>query len=106
MLKKDLDTLIFQIQILIFSKILVFTFVKWGIKVVTHRGVMKKLKSLILTIFLFMTSLCFSNTLFKPGTYVGSAQGYGGPIKVEVKTTDSKILSLDILEQKELVILL
>ena len=62
---------------------------------------MKKFKSLILPIFLFMTSLCFSNTLFKPGTYVGSAQGYGGPIKVEVKTTDSKILSLDILEQKE-----
>lgn len=62
---------------------------------------MKKFKSLFLSFFLFVTSLCFSNTLFKPGTYIGSAQGYGGPIKVEVKTSDSKILSLIILEQTE-----
>lgn len=62
---------------------------------------MKKFKSLILPFFLFVTSLCFSNTLFKPGTYIGSAQGYGGPVKVEVKTSDSKILSLIILEQTE-----
>lgn len=62
---------------------------------------MKKFKSLFLSFFLFVTSLCFSNTLFKPGTYIGSAQGYGGPVKVEVKTSDSKILSLIILEQTE-----
>ena len=39
--------------------------------------------------------------LFTPGTYKGEADGFGGRIVVSVTVTDSKILSIEILEQRE-----
>lgn len=60
-----------------------------------------RLKQSLLGIFLVMSSLGFSQTTFKSGTYVGSSEGYGGPVKVQVKTSDSKIESVTVLENKE-----
>ena len=38
---------------------------------------------------------------FTAGTYTASIAGQNGPVKVEVKTSNDKILSIKVLDQKE-----
>lgn len=38
---------------------------------------------------------------YNPGTYEGSADGYGGELKVEVSFSDSEIESINVLENSE-----
>lgn len=59
-------------------------------------------------IFGFLTSLflllhlsLFASPEFKEGKYVGSADGFGGSVKVQVETSKDKILSVEIVEYNE-----
>ena len=62
----------------------------------------KSFFSLIFSLLLILSCTVFSaEAVFKPGKYLGSYEGYGGPVKVEVTTSKDKIESVVIVEHKE-----
>ena len=55
----------------------------------------KSFFSLIFSLLLILSCTVFSaDAVFKPGKYLGSYEGYGGPVKVEVTTSKDKIESV------------
>lgn len=68
---------------------------------------MKKIKTIVLLALIsaaFLTGCAKEATgtpVFKAGTYTAEAEGYGGPVTVEVKFTDSKIESVKVLTHGE-----
>lgn len=62
----------------------------------------KSFFSLILSLMVALSFTIFSaEAVFKPGKYLGSYEGYGGPVKVEVTTSKDRIENVVIIEHKE-----
>ena len=55
----------------------------------------------LLSLFFLLHISSFASPNFKEGKYIGSADGFGGPVKVEVETSKDKILSVKIISHKE-----
>lgn len=53
------------------------------------------------TLFLVLSFSSFATPQFKEGKYIGSAEGFGGAVKVQVETSKDKILSVTIVEHNE-----
>lgn len=52
----------------------------------------KSFFSLILSLMVALSFTIFSaEAVFKPGKYLGSYEGYGGPVKVEVTTQKTEL---------------
>ena len=52
----------------------------------------KSFFSLILSLMVALSFTIFSaEAVFKPGKYLGSYEGYGGPVKVEVTTSKTEL---------------
>lgn len=68
---------------------------------------MKKIKSLVLLALVAATFITgcaketAGETIFKAGTYTAEAEGFGGPVSVEVKFSESKIESVTVLKHGE-----
>jgi len=83
------------------------------------RNLQKSILSLILVFSMVFTAACSSTTTiqepakeqpkveepkvisFKPGTYDGEGDGFGGPIKVKVTVDEISITSIEVTEQSE-----
>ena len=58
---------------------------------------MKKIFTLFICLLMVISlSACKSKSIYTPGTYTGSAQGFGGLVEVVVTVDDAKITDVTI----------